>query len=79
MKKITDTATLMNMAKLGSNIIINADDFSTFDIINIARTLASTSTLTIKKAYALSDFDLQSIARLGYRSSSKNNIIFDFS
>lgn len=69
---------LINIARLGGGIIVNADEYLVSDLIDIARSLGPASSLLIKKAYLLSENDLHMIARFSYGSHG-SRVSFDFS
>lgn len=66
---------LRNIASAGGNIVVNAEDFSAYDLKNIAENgVATKAKLTIKNAGGLSGYDCKNIA-----SANPGNVTFDFS
>ena len=66
---------LEGIASSGAHLVVNGDDYSTFDLKAIALSGRRTkSTLMIKRASKLSSFDCKSIA-----SANPGHVTFDFS
>ena len=66
---------LKNSASAGGYIVFNAEDFSAYDLKNIAENgVATKAKLTIKNAGGLSGYDCKNIA-----SANPGNVTFDFS
>ena len=65
---------LKTIALAGANLIVDAKEYSAYDLKNVAASLFENATLTIKGASQFSAYDLKTIA-----SAAPGKVCFDFS